>query len=112
MTVVYGIKNCGSVKKATQFLNSKNIEFEFVDLKKSPINFEKISSWGKKVSVDKLLNNKGATYKTLKLKELNLNESQKLEWLCKNNMLIKRPVIEHDGDLIVGFDEELYKKVF
>jgi len=112
MTNVYGIKNCGSVKKATQFLNSKNIEFEFVDLKKAPVDMQKISSWSKKVSVDKILNNKGTTYKTLNLKELNLDESQKLEWLCKNNMLIKRPVIEHDGDLIVGFDEELYKKVF
>ncbi len=37
----------------------------------------------------------------------------KREWLCKENLLIKRPVIELDnGDVIVGYDEELYNEVF
>ena len=59
-----------------------------------------------------LFNSRSTTYKTLKLKELNLDDDSKKEWLCKENMLIKRPVIEFDGEVIVGYNEEIYKGVF
>ncbi len=110
---VYGIKTCGSVKKALKFLNDNGIEYEFIDFKKSPVGCEKVEEWIGKVGIDKLLNTRGTKYRQLKLKELNLDDEGKKEWLCKENLLIKRPVIELDnGDVIVGFDEEFYKKVF
>jgi Spx/MgsR family transcriptional regulator len=110
---VYGIKTCGSVKKALKFFNDNGIEYEFVDLKKTPVNCEKIDEWIEKVGIDTLLNTRGTKYRQLKLKELNLDDNGKREWLCKENLLIKRPVIELDnGDVIVGFDEEKYKEVF
>ncbi len=110
---VYGIKTCGSVKKALKFLNDNGIEYEFIDFKKSPVGCEKVEEWIGKVGIDKLFNTRGTKYRQLKLKELNLDDEGKKEWLCKENLLIKRPVIELDnGDVIVGFDEELYKKVF
>lgn len=50
----------------------------------------------------------------LKLKELNLDESGKLEWLKKENMLLKRPVIEYtkngEEKVLVAFNEEVYKE--
>ena len=109
---IYGIKTCGSVKKATKFFKDRNIEFEFIDLKKEPVGCEKIEEWVKKVGMDTLFNKKGTKYKTLKLKELNLDDEGKKEWLCKENLLIKRPVIELDEKVIVGFDEEKYKEIF
>ncbi|BCD60236.1 MULTISPECIES: arsenate reductase family protein [unclassified Nitratiruptor] len=110
---VYGIKTCGSVKKALKFFNDNGIEYEFVDFKKSPVGCEKIDEWIKKVGINTLFNTRGTKYRQLKLKELNLDDAGKREWLCKENLLIKRPVIElNNGDVIVGFDEELYNKVF
>jgi len=109
---VYGIKTCGSVKKALKFFKDHNIDYEFVDFKKEPVNCEKIDYWISKVGVDKLLNTRGPKYRMLKLKELNLDDNGKREWLCKENLLIKRPVIEIGDDLIVGFDEEEYKRRF
>ena len=109
---VYGIKTCGSVKKAIKFFKDRNIEFEFIDLKKEPVGCEKIEEWIKKVGIDTLFNKKGTKYRTLKLKELNLDDESKKEWLCKENLLIKRPVIELDEKVIVGFDEEKYKEMF
>jgi len=109
---VYGIKTCGSVKKAIKFFKNRGIEFEFIDLKKEPVGCEKIEEWIKKVGVDTLLNKKGTKYRTLKLKELNLDDEAKKEWLCKENLLIKRPVIELDEKVIVGFDEKKYKEIF
>ncbi|BAF70158.1 conserved hypothetical protein [Nitratiruptor sp. SB155-2] len=113
MMKVYGIKTCGSVKKALKFFNDNNIEYEFIDFKKSPVGCNKIDEWIEKVGIDTLFNTRGTKYRQLKLKELNLDDAGKREWLCKENLLIKRPVIEMDnGDVLVGFDEELYKKVF
>jgi len=109
---LYGIKTCGSVRKAIKFFKENGIEFEFIDIKKSPVDEKKIEYWLSKVSIDKLFNNRGTKYRTLKLKELNLDENGKKEWLTKENMLIKRPVIEYNNDVIVAFDEDEYNKIF
>jgi len=112
MIKMYGIPTCGSVKKAKKFFNDNGIEFEFIDFKKTPVGCEKIDEWLKQVSIDKLFNNRGTKYRTLKLKELNLDYEGKKEWLCKENLLIKRPVIEFDDKVIVAFDEKEYKEIF
>ena len=110
---VYGIKTCGSVRKALKFFNEKNISYEFVDFKKEPVGCEKIEEWLEKTDIETLFNKKGTKYRQLKLKELNLSDEEKKKWLCKENLLIKRPVIELDnGDVIVGFDEEKYQKIW
>ena len=110
---VYGIKTCGSVKKALKFFKDNNIEYEFHDFKKEPVGCDKIDEWIGKVGIDILFNNRGTKYRTLKLKELNLDKNGKREWLCRENLLIKRPVIELDsGDVVVGFDEDKYKEIF
>lgn len=112
MIKVYGIKTCGSVKKALKYFKDNNIEYEFVDFKKTPADKEKIEFWLKHVSIDKLFNNKGTKYRTLKLKELNLDEEGKTQWLEKENLLIKRPVIEYHDKVLVAYDEETYDSVF
>lgn len=109
---LYGIKTCGSVKKAMKFFKDNSIEFEFIDFKKTAMDEEKIDYWLSKVPMDLLFNNRGTKYRTLKLKDLNLDNSGKKEWLIKENMLIKRPVIEFNDDVIVAFDENAYKKLF
>lgn len=70
-----------------------------------------IELWIQEVGVDTIFNNRGAKYRTLKLKELNLDEKGKFEWLCKEPMLLKRPIVQkNDKVLAVGFDEEKYKE--
>ena len=103
--VVYGIKTCDSVRKVTKLLKANDVEFDFFDFKKENVSKDKIEFWLKHVEIDKLFNSRGTTYRTLKLKELNLDENSKIDWLAKENMLIKRPVIELDGSVLVGFDE-------
>jgi Spx/MgsR family transcriptional regulator len=109
---LYGIKTCGSVRKAIKFFKENNIEFELIDFKKTTVGEKEIDYWLSKVSIDKLFNNKGTKYRTLKLKELNLDDEGKKQWLIKENMLIKRPVIEYNDNVIVAFDEEEYKAIF
>lgn len=112
MITVYGIKNCDSVKKALRFFKNNQIEYEFVDFKATPVGCDTISTWLTHVEMTTLLNTRGTTYRTLKMKELDLDENAKKEYLCEHNLLIKRPVIHYQNRLIVGFNLSQYEGVF
>ena len=109
---IYGIKNCNSVKKALKYIKEHNLKYDFVDFKTTLVDEEKIASWLKHQSIDKLFNSKSTTYRNLKLKELDLDEDGKAEWMSKENLLIKRPVIEFADKVVVGFDQEEYEDIF
>lgn len=85
---------------------------EFIDFKKTSPSPNTIKHWIEKTDIDKVLNTKGTTYRNLKLKELNLDDNAKFEWLCKEFLLIKRPVIEYKESVLVAFNKEEYQKVF
>ena len=112
MITVYGIKTCGSVRNALKIFKDNNIEVEFFDFKQKTPEESKIKDWTKKADINLLFNSKGTKYKTLNLKDLNLDANGKFEWLCKEPLLFKRPVIEFDDKLVVAWDEEKYKKIF
>jgi Spx/MgsR family transcriptional regulator len=112
MITIYGIKNCGSVKKAFDFFKEHGLNYTFVDFKVSPIDQNKILQWSKQSDISLLLNTKGTTYRTLNLKALTLTDDDKIEWMAKDNRLIKRPVIEYNTNLIVGFNLSHYEGIF
>jgi len=112
MINIYGIKTCGSVKKALKYFDTKGIEYEFIDFKKTPPTKEQVEKWAKGVELKLLLNTRGTKYRTLKLKDMNLSDEEKLEWMVKEPLLIKRPVIEYEDKVIVAFDEAVYDEVF
>ncbi len=112
MFKVYGIKTWGSVRKALSFFKENNIEVEFIDTKKETPASTSIRNWVDKVGIDVVFNSKGTKYRSLGLKELNLDTEGKIEWLEKEPMLLKRPIVEHDKNVTVGFKEEIYKETF
>ena len=112
MIKVYGIKTWDSVRKALRFFKDNNKEVEFFDTKKETPASTSIKSWIEKTNIDLVFNSKGTKYNSLGLKELNLDENGKFEWLCKEPMLLKRPIIEFDDIVIVGFNEDIYSKTF
>ena len=110
MLKIYGIKNCDSVRKAIKYLKSHNIPYEFIDFRETPVGEDIILQWLQSTPINTLFNTRGTTYRTLKLKERNLNDQEKAQWLAKENMLIKRPVITLDNNIIVGYNESQYLK--
>ena len=111
--IVYGIKNCDTVKKAIDWLKKKNIAFEFHDYKTQGISEEKLKEWTKQVSWEILLNKRGTTWKKLDaaVQEKTNNEKAAIAVMRENTSIIKRPVIEKNGKVIaVGFDEKEYSK--
>lgn len=110
---VYGIKTCGSVKKAFAYLKNKEITYEFIDFKKEMPTQEQIEKWLKAVGMEVLMNTRGTKYKTLGLKNMDLSEQDKIQWMMDEPLIIKRPVIETDqGTVLVGYDEDMYEAAF
>jgi arsenate reductase len=111
---IYGIKNCNTVKKALDWLKENKVDFEFHDFKKEGISAEKLQGWSKKTGYEKLLNKKVLTWKQLdaETKATVTGEKEALQLLQAKNSMIKRPVLEFENDLILGFQEEEYKKLF
>lgn len=107
---MYGIKTCSTVGKARKFLKEHGKAYDFVDYKTEQVGEEKIRAWLEHVDIKTLFNTKGKKYRDLGLKDLDLDDAGKIAWMAKENYLIKRPVIEHDGRVIVGYDEVRYRE--
>lgn len=110
MVKVYGIKNCNTVKKALDWLNENGQEYEFHDYKKLGISEEKIAEWQEAVGWELLINRKGTTWRKLEtdLRE-SINEPKAASKLMQDHTsLIKRPIIEGKGAIILGFDNDEY----
>lgn len=113
--IVYGIKNCGTVKKALNWLDEHNIPFDFHDYKKQSVTPEKLQEWSRQSDWEKLINRRGMTWRKLDdaQKEKVKDESSAIEVMAANTSMIKRPVIEQDGKLMaIGFDENEYEEKF
>jgi len=110
---VYGIKNCDTVKKALNWLQQHSVEYEFHDFKKSGISESKLKEWSDKKGWETLLNKKGLTWRRLEPEQQQTitSEETAIELMQEKTSIIKRPVIETDNALLVGFNEEQYRQI-
>lgn len=112
--IVYGIKNCNTVKTALDWLKKNKLEFEFHDYKSRGISESKLQQWSKQVGWENLVNKKGTTWRQLDeaTQSKITNERAAIALMKEKTSVIKRPLIE-DGDkvLVLGFDEARYKKL-
>ncbi|MBT0741391.1 Spx/MgsR family RNA polymerase-binding regulatory protein [Campylobacter lari] len=105
----YGIKNCNSVKKAIDYLNSKQIEFEFLDIKK--LDEQTLDFWLSKRSVLELVNTAGMSARKLGLnkeKLQNLNQDETKAMILQNPTLIKRPLIVKNDEVFIAKEYESF----
>jgi Spx/MgsR family transcriptional regulator len=109
--IVYGIKNCNTVKNALVWLKNNNVEFEFYDYKSKGITEEKLKGWSKQVGWESLVNKRGTTWRQLdeKVQLAVTNESSAIKLMKDKTSVIKRPLIEVNAKVVtLGFDEKIY----
>ncbi|KAA8731282.1 arsenate reductase [Acinetobacter qingfengensis] len=114
MLIIYGIKNCSTMKKAFTALEQKNLPYQFHDYKKQGIGAEKLQYWLTLVDANLLLNKKGTTWRKLDDEQQAYalaNPQQLIETLIAHPSMIKRPVLEHAKGLLVGFDDIAYQQL-
>ena len=105
--IVYGIANCDTIKKTLAFFKEQKIDVDFWDYKKLGIDKQKILDWCKTVGWQVLLNKKSTTWRGLPLAQQQkiTNDAAAIKLMQENTSIIKRPVIDFGGKLIVGFNE-------
>ena len=103
---VYGIKNCDTVKKALTWLDDNGIVYEFHDFKKQGVEAGTLTEWVEKVGWEKLVNKKGLTWKKLEpeVQASIISAGPAIQLMQEKTSIIKRPVVERDDALLVGFD--------
>jgi Spx/MgsR family transcriptional regulator len=111
---VYGITNCNTVKKALDWLKENHVDYEFHDFKKLGVSAEKLNEWDTRAGYEKFMNKQGLTWKQLDptVKETITGKEPALKLLQQKTSMIKRPVIEDNGFLFFGFDENTYEQHF
>lgn len=107
MIKIYGIKNCNTMQKALDWLEEKNIDYEFHDYKKLGITAKTINIWLKIYQIDLLINTKGTTYKKLSDSEKSacLVDDSGILLMQQNTSMIKRPILENESLLLLGFND-------
>ena len=107
---IYGIKNCDTMKKARAWLDSHGVAYDFHDYKISGIAKEKLKSWSDELGWELLLNRAGTTFRKLPESDREgLNERKAIALMLAQPSMIKRPVLDVGGKLVVGFNADLYK---
>jgi Spx/MgsR family transcriptional regulator len=101
---MYGIKNCDTVKKARSWLDGRGIDHAFHDYKSAGIDRPRLERWVAEAGWEKLLNRSGTTFRKLDpADKADLDADRAVALMLAQPSMIKRPVVEHDGGLLVGF---------
>ena len=109
---IYGIRNCDTMKKARAWLEGKGVAYAFHDYKAEGIDKASLERWAKEVGWETLLNRAGTTFRKLPEREReSLTEKKVIALMLEQPSMIKRPVLEHAGGLLVGFKPQDYAEL-
>jgi arsenate reductase (glutaredoxin) len=112
MYKIYGIKNCDTMKKAFDWLTENNVSYEFHDYKKMGISEGKIQEWLTQKPWEVLINRAGTTWKKLSEEEKATDEISATKLMMEKPSMIKRPIIENDKIVVMGFNSDTYEQIF
>ncbi len=111
---LYGIPNCGTVKKARAFLEARGVDYQFHDFRKDGVSRDMIAAWLRQVGWQKLLKKTGPTWAQLpdQVKAAIRDDASALALLLEKPNVIRRPVLERDGRVLAaGFTETEYESL-
>lgn len=111
MIILYGIKNCDTVKKARQWLDTQGLAYEFHDLKTS-LNAEDLDTWLAALGWELLINKRSTTWRQLPdASKINMDAALAKTTLLAQPTLIKRPVLLYQNQVYVGFKPAQYQAI-
>ncbi len=101
---VYGIPNCGTCKKALQWLENNGVSYEFINMKEQPPTKAMIAAWAKALTTKPMRNTSGQSYRALGTTKETWSDADWIDAFAQDAMLLKRPLFVKDGEaVLVGF---------
>ena len=112
-TTIYGIKACDTMKKARDWLEGHGVAYGFHDYKTAGVDRATLEAWAGKVGWQVLLNRAGTTFRKLPdADKTGIDKAKAIGLMLAQPSMIKRPVLVHEGKLVVGFKPDIYASVF
>ena len=112
-TILYGIPNCDTVKKARKWLEANNIVYQFHDFRKQGLDEALLADWFQSPGWEALLNKRGTTWRQQPQQVKDAIDSDSAKQLMLDNpAIIKRPVTVTQSGVSVGFKPDQYSELF
>jgi arsenate reductase len=114
MTItLFGIPNCDTVKKSRAWLADRGLSYAFHDYKKAGVDTGKLAAWVDQLGWEKLLNRNGTTFRKLPdSMKADLDAGKAIMLMTEHPSMIKRPVVEYEGGVLVGFKADDWDSAF
>lgn len=113
MTILYGIHQCDTVKKARAWLEERGIPYTFHDWRKDGLNPVWLRAWMAEFGWETLINRKGVTWRQLPEEtRTHMNEILALAVVEENPTILKRPLLDLGNRHVVGFSPDAYRELF
>jgi arsenate reductase len=110
---IYGIKTCDTMRKARAWLDGRGVAYAFHDYKAAGIARGMLEAWAREVGWETLLNRAGTTFRALPDRDkVGLDERKAIGLMVAQPSMIKRPVLDAGGRLLVGFKPDQYEEAF
>ena len=111
--ILYGIRNCDTVRKARTWLDARGVDYDFHDYKSAGIDRSRLAAWTGELGWDKVLNRSGTTFRKLPDAEKEgLDEVRAIGLMLAQPSMIRRPLLDLGDRRMIGFDEEAYAQAF
>lgn len=112
-TTLYGITNCDTVKKSRAWLDAEGIGYTFHDYKKLGADEARLKRWCEKLGWETVLNRAGTTFRKLPDdRKSGLDQDKAVALMLAQPSMIKRPIVEHAGGLLAGFEASAWSAAF
>ncbi|ABO17162.1 Spx/MgsR family RNA polymerase-binding regulatory protein [Prochlorococcus marinus] len=112
--IFYSYLKCSTCRKAAKWLESKDFEFQLIDIVKEPplVNYLNLALEQYSDDKKRIFNTRGKAFKTLNL-DIDRLSKEIIQLLLSDGKLIKRPFLIYEGKkVILGFNEIEYAKDF
>lgn len=108
--ILYGIPNCDTVKKARTWLEERGMAYSFHDYKKAGAEPARLKSWCAALGWETVLNRAGTTFRKLPDSDkADMDQSKAIALMESQPSMIKRPIVEHPGGLLIGFKPDQWE---
>lgn len=112
MLTIYGIPSCSSCREARKWLDAKNIQYRFHDLRHDGLDIQTLERWADDVEWENLLNRSSLTWRKLpEVDRTGMTRNRAFAAMIEHPTLVKRPVLEQGRQVTLGFEARRYEEI-
>lgn len=110
---LYGLKSCDTCRKARKWLDENSVSYEYHDVRDNGLDTELLERWTGRLAWEKFLNKKSLTWRKIpEVDRADMNQVKAIATILEYPTLVKRPVLECDEYIAIGFTADNYEKLF